>query len=513
MDEGYSRGIPAGVRDSFDLCRPQSALRPGRDPKEIEAEWKRFARLLSEPLGDLAYNDVKDVPYSPSALTFASLPIKTSTGARGSGFSQEEPPGLCQTSGQYLKSGAPEFFETSAEEPRAIIHKDRLFVAVTNSGNLQAAEYDPVKDEYTAYSVDYSTTPPTVLTNPASCFQCHPKPWRPRWMTYNIWAGSYGGTEDSLRSVRMPEGGYHQLENTPEQKKWRKFYEKKGEGIYGYLDIQDEYGTEYADHDILAPIRGFPNLSLGLHFNLINLHQIYGRIKKQTPYDAYLYAYAAAFSNCPDIPSFLPERLRRARCRGALVFPGRHHWIWAGKPVKDLFGELKDSTGKVTEREFARKVKLYRKLNDLKEKEPSFANTDQTQIDTVTALRYLIEGQGLSMRDWSLSHSNRGYSYNFEDALGGIRRLYLVVVPDVLEREASRPEATRIPKDRFPQFYNEFPGTGGSPSWKGEAPLCDALKKRSLEALGRLLEEREELAKRATVHGAGPAPAGGTTHR
>jgi hypothetical protein len=79
---------------------------------------------------------------------------------------------------------------------------------------------------------------------------------------------------------------------------------------------------------------------------------------------------------------------------------------------------VQDDTKAITDREFASRIRLYNALNHLSLDPKEVSSEDEQNVKAASGLRYLVEGQDISMKRWSFSHPSGGYTYNFEHGFG-----------------------------------------------------------------------------------------------
>ena len=105
--------------------------------------------------------------------------------------------------------------EASPQNPRAVLFMPNGSLILTFNGNsrqkgfdqIEAASFDPLKDEISFYEVDFDRrgrhAPVFSKPNPAKCMNCHGgegKAPRYVWTGYNHWNGSYGQIDDRIHA-------------------------------------------------------------------------------------------------------------------------------------------------------------------------------------------------------------------------------------------------------------------------------------------------------------------------
>lgn len=271
--------------------------------------------------------------------------------------------------------------------------------------------------------------------NSQSCTDCHRDDPRPNWEPYNFWPNAYG-TVDQLNHY-----GEIDLSREDEAIHFSDFL--KTNAFLGRYSILRGLDTLYQ-----LKARGrrrLPNLELTQKLSALNFRRI-SRLVRQTPdYARYKFAIFAALLDCEDIESFLPETDRT------------HHAGSAADWLKDTEASLR--------------VRV-------KNPQPDY------HAPYVSKLRYLLEGRGISMKDWSMSHSQE--TYNFMTPLGhpmggGVSALLRAKDADFADpvyaiyqlEESNSDEGTRV------ELVNEW----RQPHLDAKVKACDALQTKSVEAL------------------------------
>lgn len=261
--------------------------------------------------------------------------------------------------------------ESSAEDPRGLFYSED--VAIGFNGNSAHQHFDEVEflylNPHTAMVEMYQIAPgakdasPVVLSakNPQACFGCHGSPTDPhgKWLSYNFWRGAIAGHDDAVAP-----------DKTVEATSLATLKKKAAEGHPRY-SLLEGLATRFPNHREAEILRQ-PNGELNRVLNLHSMTRML-RLMAATPnYCQFRYAVIAAVSGCPDIPSFLPEHLRR------------------NLPPYASFVTKTEALKKKLQDEFA---KAY----------PGATRSPVEFFEStgIANLRYLFEGRGISMNGWS----------------------------------------------------------------------------------------------------------------
>jgi len=301
------------------------------------------------------------------------------------------------------RSGSRQRLHVDKKHPRMLIHKDRVMMGLTGKRKGEARRtfnqlewvelpvggihFVPYVIDFNDGTVTFSDDKPELV---GSCRGCHGDPFVPNWRAYALWPGAYGSHDDHLA---LTPDEKDDLEDFLDGAETRRRY---GELVYDQFEIADD-----------DRLRFRPNFHLTLHAYALNHVRILNLIQKKTPFASYKYAYLAALNDCSDIPAFLPDSVQAEHARQ--IEPGG---------VESL---LKDTLDVIVD-EFKQRLSLVGFAESsvgLGKLPAAYTNFSKGSADTVGKLRYLIEGQGLSMERWSLSYDEPdGRSFAFEDGAG-----------------------------------------------------------------------------------------------
>ena len=267
-------------------------------------------------------------------------------------------------------SGASQ--EADDDDPRTIYYGSEVVVGSNGNPNHRRYDYgevmylDPHHATTELYEIGPGKQNPHHVSlstkNPEFCAQCHGSTSEPhaKWMTYNLWQGAIGQLEDITGSGDSREARV--LRNlkakAPSHPRYRLL-----EGL------KDHFHSE-------KNIEHVPNGGLG---RVLTVHAMTRmlRLMEGTPnFCRYKYAVLAAIEECPDLPSYIPEALRKQFT-----------------PYKDISASTKALGEKLK--------KLYEKTPKVVDGRPPVDFFEERKI---AGLRYLFEGRGISMDGWSTDH-------------------------------------------------------------------------------------------------------------
>jgi hypothetical protein len=283
--------------------------------------------------------------------------------------------------------------------------------------------------------------------NPAVCQSCHYPDARPNWDPYFVWPGAFG-----MMDEEDPQG--------------LSLMEKEGMASFSFLSRVQELDARPTNQEIASQPN---NLRLNEFFSPLNTQRIVRKILNEPKLKPYRYAivgvagcsYARAEAKYNDHldgaydeavlegVAFPPEDFLTARSRAARA---------------DSAYYLKDTVEK-QQSNFAERVAITGRLgcsrsdrtHDLLEsgifKAPEFLS------NRVSELRYVIEGAGVSMEDWSMATFRHSYSFNNG---GAWSELYPALRKALLD----------------PKRDADLLATGVEPT----PEFCEAIRKKSLAA-------------------------------
>jgi len=319
---------------------------------------------------------------------------------------------------EYLRSFTLIFDSRSEEQeavtpsfPRVVFHKDRLVLAVTGMpgtaayNTLVMIEFDLAAQDFQFHRIEF----PPELTDgdqaravqvlpkpedrPEGCSDCHGEKLRPRWATYAIWPGAYGGFDDLLfgdKEKAMFAGFVQQGLPT----KRYQYFDFAG-GRY-FIETTDAAGAKTYR---LNPVANF---HLSEHLSWLNFKRILQELKRSEGFFAkYRPALAAALLDCDNFPEFLPDAWQERRLQ--------------------VYDETK-ATGLVRQRERVEDF-LTRGGADWTVAQFSGGSHDRDDLRAISRLRVVLELGGLSMDDWSLAGEPGVVAYDFSNGAHGITSL------------------------------------------------------------------------------------------
>ncbi len=330
----------------------------------------------------------------------------------------------------------------SYEFPRVISHATNGQFTMAFNGEagqkgydeLEMFEFNAVKDEFRFQRIQFRRGRADVKeVNESRCLGCHGRDPRPNWESYNVWPGAYPRTDHHQVGEK-----YNFEWKGVDHAGFDSFYtNQNGKGRYAFLNpaavdsqfVVGKYSKEYR--------RARPSHYTQL-VGPMNYRRV-ARLLRATPdFDKYQYAIAAALYDCPNIEAYLPKD-------------------YAPKQTYEWY--LAD-----TAKEFHGDVNHYHFEHD----EGTFAK-----------FRFVIEGRGISMAQWSTNF--RGTPYAFVTPGGdpsGFILGYLMEKDDALKPY----RVWNIVEDKDYGVTTAFthPWTGNTEVQN--RPACEGLLRKSQEA-------------------------------
>lgn len=215
-------------------------------------------------------------------------------------------------------------FDYIASEPNIKTNKNLSFVLAFNGGNLSSprhhslemVEVENLRVNLTPDFLAFHDITFPVLKggetweqiqsqinfsgrNPPECVLCHSNPARFIWSAYPLWPGFYGSNNFDRTMTEVNA------------------YKRFAANAHNHRRYKYLIGTEkhiHSDNNNFESLN-FNHEGLNPDFNkrvALITGRRFARILKELPqYEKYKYAYFASWADCPSIPSFLPEDLRR----------------------------------------------------------------------------------------------------------------------------------------------------------------------------------------------------------
>jgi len=385
--------------------------------------------------------------------------------------------------------------------PRIVLHKDRLFIGLTGEpGNakslvqlekrkaklyqeLEMLEYEPHSNVYLSGEVTFPN--PLVKLNQESCQGCHGESMIPIWSPPPLVAGSYGGG-----------GAKEQVGLTPvELENFKAFYQAVKDDTsdpsydrYRALEFQEPLFVGDNEAEWAAnryAFRALPNHHMFAHLAYLNHYHMMRVLQQSAHYHAYQYAIMAAFTQCDaPVTDYLPERTQKEH--EAIIAEQSNVADILRKPGVTVMAALQSDTFGGIEADYKDRLFRYNRLNSSTLSNPDFPglSASESSPELLVRLRYLVEGQGVDMTQWSLVFQGglNGATYTMGAAGSGYFTAYMFardfLVPAMtVEDPMVAQYLETVPLHKVPIGLWNFP----------ERPqFCDYLKKRSLEEVGKL---------------------------
>lgn len=453
-------------------------------------------------------------PYSANALSYEKLKafiqtkkIKSIDQLLFEFSKQEEYQSYLKQFTLMYKSKSRHKSEVSRENPRIVLFKDRMVLGMAgrNSGtdlsnSLEIIDFNPKTYQFEFHMIQFKDNAYEFIDEPVSCKECHNG--QPIWAKYPFWPGAFGSFDsnvlyairENLYGLAKKQLGSHPryvLDRIDKEAKAGKLKQepKETEAYTNFLErgrTKDRF--QYLNWDLHAIAysntsapNSLANNELSRFFKFLNLAKIMHELdSRKDMYSKYKYAIAAALSECRNIPEFLPKT-EREKLNRAL----NQRFNTKGSDEQELLQKIEAHLVDTLKEEQTEKFKDFLSATEssipLQNFLESFGASNSSapirgrDLVAMKNLFYLMEGQGISMRNWAERSLPRRPSYDFFTGTLGIRDLlHYQVIPDLFQSDpyfVSRREELLSGTSSFKQFIK-----------MDRANLCSLLKEKSLEA-------------------------------
>lgn len=347
----------------------------------------------------------------------------------------------------------------SPEHPRIVFYKDRLIFGITAEGSdLEIFELPPKSVDFAVHRINFSEAESAkrFVDSPKNCKGCHGSPPTPIWGNYKLWPGAFGSNEDL---VLEPKVGFQTHESTF----FQNFLKKRNTGRYSFFTFSDPLFKDEGEatkFGTVKKLRSNPNVRFSIYMSGLNNIRIARRLKQLPTFQKYKFALLAAILRCKDVPDFLPKEVRRAH----------------EAQLNADYSKLGEETRKVTKSEFAGRVDAFTRLLganfDLNQVFDLRQELDLYSSAVMSGLRYLIEGQGTKIDDWSLSYAPGDYSYSFGAGPYGPEGIARSILLPELIRSNPELKLSDLAVEKY-IFFSQIPSADLERS-------CETLKTKSL---------------------------------
>ncbi|MGE3973920.1 MAG: hypothetical protein AB7F59_05265 [Bdellovibrionales bacterium] len=239
--------------------------------------------------------------------------------------------------------------------------------------SVEVIEYNPQVRGFELHEITFDKAgvqaPQFSGTNPSRCLMCHRADPRPNWDSYPFWPGVYGSIHTPPALPRLSIGQ---------------------EEINQYLQFKADTSEHprYKSLNLPADIKqlALNNTFMGLGF----AYQNYGRVRRQIDQTnllpKYKYYIQGLFAGCLHPRGFLPARIH-AQLQSKL-----------GYSLEEMYMQTEQ------------RILLERT------REQAFFDL-YNKVHIIAALRFIFEGQGIDIADWSISMDS---NYRFSTGNRGI---------------------------------------------------------------------------------------------
>jgi hypothetical protein len=178
------------------------------------------------------------------------------------------------------------------------VKNDRLFLAFNGDPSQKNySSFEMIQYRAAAGTFDFSKIvfspgqAPVLLKSPPECVRCHDLPGHPNWTPYPFWPGAFP-SQDGFEQSGDKEKGLYQS-----------FYENQAKtGRYRFLHLKT---TEELVPNDKPPTKRLSNILQDMAEGSLPR-----QIRASRNYAAYRYLIRAAFAQCSDLDSFIPDALR-----------------------------------------------------------------------------------------------------------------------------------------------------------------------------------------------------------
>ncbi len=356
------------------------------------------------------------------------------------------------------------------EHPRVIFFYRGMILGVTDHPDAQVPRievihYNQAEFRFEFKVVDFRRSEP-FINKPGNCKGCHGSDLLPIWATYRNWPGSFSSADEFLMGPGPELAALSPDEAAAKKKRLRELYNGDflGSGRTRLQSQQlnqeemdaleklfepvrvDRKGTIY---EFLSDTSSDGPASFNEFLNNYNFQRIRHEMEISPGYDRLRYAMGAALLECPDLPGFLGKNVPLGLSLDAIE---------------------KDVTLKMTQ-QFQARLEYAKSINDPVAMHETAMN-DSGDIKRIAGLRYLFEPGGVNVKRFSLNFAPRefeGYGFSRIGAGGGgLRFGFCRFIPALVKEDAELAPLLEL-------------DTTGFASGTDKAPMCDLLRRKSLE--------------------------------
>jgi hypothetical protein len=330
----------------------------------------------------------------------------------------------------------------SSDNPRVIMFGSDARLILTFNGDksqkgfneLEAIEFNDENKQFDFHQITFNSvthSKPDFDLDVQTCTTCHRTPARPNWEAYDVWEGAYGQVEDQIKIGSEEDYEFqHFIKNFRNQGRYKYLIAPNGLKAPSIAEIA---GDVTLANTTAYSVATLPNFRLTFFLNLLNFQRLANEIKKTPDFDTFKYAYYGALFGCGPIEEFIPAEV-------SSKFSHNYNQV------------LQDSLQKFAA-QYTDRVKQNGPFDNFTvfnhDNAPQNFEATSASRFIIAKLRYLTEGRGISIADWSLSPNPDAYIFSdgelylkevarsFETELSQIHGLKLDYVR--LEEEDSKP--------------------------------------------------------------------------
>jgi hypothetical protein len=198
--------------------------------------------------------------------------------------------------------------DVSSETPRAILHRDRLFLTFTDGASapkesnvhayfqnvIPIIEFSKETQDFKFRQIKFNSDGVEYIDKPVGCNKCHGEPPRPNWFPYPVWPDAFG---------------MEFLDTKPSEiNRIKKFTEaaKKSDSRYRFLKpspSEFEKDMTREKDRYRAPSQSF-NFRLSFHLQHLNFISIWNKLSSSKHFSKIKYAFLGALLECKDLETF-----------------------------------------------------------------------------------------------------------------------------------------------------------------------------------------------------------------
>ena len=374
--------------------------------------------------------------------------------------------------------------DASPESPRVVMFGRDASLMMSFNGhpsqkgheNLEIIKFNKDTKEYELFEIQFDPdkkSGPTISDkNPSKCLTCHGDKPKPIWDTYFMWPGVVGAEDDDQTQL---EKRYMKdfIEKKSTHSRYKYVPEQKlifAAGIDGFVENMGPNGNGIQINSELNALLNRQNF------------QIIAQDLKNDPvaYDL-RYAILGAMT-CPseEIDSFIPESIRKKMKSSKAIYKTNLE-----NSLKEYFEKRKKKQIQIS----GKNLESDRFSESLRGEE-----VDESWIN----LQWILGNFNYSTKDWPLTFEKGTQAFN--DGRGGIKRLEFYLWKELLDKDRDKTEYQIFSKE-FDKINNNLMGSEYSFYFAQDdkKSLCESLKKKSLETLGKDMKKHKQNVKFAPV--------------